>query len=251
MAAISVAEAAQRLGVGVARIHQRIADGSLPASRIGAQWVIDERSLAAVRDSDVPGRPLSERSAWALGAVSRGDRDTLAAFRGYEVTRARMRLQHLLASRSDAEERALRLLRAWLRRRAARQLNRASPRDLPDLRRDSRLLLSGVSDRRSGIAGADVVEGYVPAEEVERVSADYLLSRVAVDADANVVLHVLPGRPPADVRQVAPLWLAADLAEHRSPREEARAIELLTEIGTNLPGTDTSAASNSRNRPRS
>ncbi len=41
---MSVAQSAERLGVSVSRIHQRIADGSLVAERIGAQWVIDESS---------------------------------------------------------------------------------------------------------------------------------------------------------------------------------------------------------------
>lgn len=48
MARVSVAEAARRLGVGVPRIHQRIADGSLRAERLGSQWVVDELSLLQV-----------------------------------------------------------------------------------------------------------------------------------------------------------------------------------------------------------
>ena len=47
MGAVSVAQAAERLGVSVPRIHQRIADGSLSAERIGFQWVVDERPGSA------------------------------------------------------------------------------------------------------------------------------------------------------------------------------------------------------------
>ncbi|MGK2875717.1 MAG: hypothetical protein ACSLEW_08755 [Nocardioides sp.] len=51
---------------------------------------------------------------------------------------------------------------------------------------------------------------------------------VEADRDANVVLHVVSDGqyPYSDSR----LRLAADLAEHRGPREEARAAELLHEL---------------------
>ncbi len=77
----------------------------------------------------------------------------------------------------------------------------------------------------SGIASADV-EGYLAESDVDGIVKDYLL--VDADRDANVVLHVIPdGQYPfPDSR----LRLAADLAEHRGPREEARAAELLHEL---------------------
>ena len=79
--AVSLAQAAQRLGVSVPRIHQRIADGSLVAERIGSQWVIDERSLLRVQERSKPGRPHSARSAWAVIAVSEKDRDRIGPAR--------------------------------------------------------------------------------------------------------------------------------------------------------------------------
>ena len=52
---------------------------------------------------------------------------------------------------------------------------------------------------------------------------DYLLSPAA--AGGNVVMHVVPaGR---EVRPRSLLLLAADLVEHRGPREEKRALELV------------------------
>ena len=195
MGEISVAEAAKRLGVGVPRIHQRIADGSLRAARVGSQWVVDEASLPAASESHLPGRPLSHRSAWALVALSQDDQGALDALAPAERSRARDRLRHLLAQSpgaagpTEADVRAVAsLLRSWFRNRAERRLYRASPRDLPDLRDDHRLALSGLSDSRSGIASGDLVEGYIDADDVEAVVTDYLLSPVA--AEANVVLHV-------------------------------------------------------------
>ena len=59
MGNVSVAEAAQRLGVGVPRIHQRIADGSLRAERIGSQWVVDELSLLRAAERKEPAAPVA------------------------------------------------------------------------------------------------------------------------------------------------------------------------------------------------
>jgi excisionase family DNA binding protein len=239
---ISVAEAAKRLGVGVPRVHQRIADGSLPAVRVGSQWVIDEASLPLVSESRTPGRPLSRRSAWALLAVSEANQRVLGGLAPAERSRARNRLRQLLAlsstdsALSEAQvDAAASLLRSSFRSRAERRLYRASPRDLPDLRGDHRVVLSGVSHPHSGIASGDLVEGYVATHDVDAVVGDYLLSPVAADKDANVVLHAAF----ADILQTAdigPLLLAADLAEHRRPREEVRAAELLREIAKDRPG---------------
>jgi excisionase family DNA binding protein len=230
MAAVSVAQAAQRLGVSVPRIHQRIADGSLAAERIGSQWVIHERALLHIQERNKPGRPYSARSAWALIAASEGDRDRMRSRGPATAARAQQQLERLLerAVRSvEGEEAVFDLavsLRSVFRNRAERRLLRAAPADLADLRVDDRwalLVESGVS----GIASSDV-EGYLAESYVDAVIRDYLL--VERDEEANLVLHVIPEgqHPYPDSR----LRLAADLAEHRGPREEARAAELLHEL---------------------
>lgn len=230
MGAISVAEAAERLGVSVPRIHQRIADGSLAAERIGSQWVVDERSLLRIQERSKAGRPLSARSGWAVIAASEGDRDRLRSSGPAAPARARMQLKRLLepAVEPVAGEEAVRelavSLRSLFRNRAERRLLRAAPADLADLRADDRWAAL-VDLGASGIAAAEV-EGYLAESDVGRLVKDYLL--VDADRDANVVLHVIPdGQYPfSDSR----LRLAADLAEHRGPREEARAAELLHEL---------------------
>jgi excisionase family DNA binding protein len=244
MGQVSVSEAARRLGVGVSRVHQRIADGSLPAVRVGSQWILDEAALPAAAESSKPGRPLSRRSAWALVAVSQ-DRAAPEPLAPAERTRARKRLSCLLASSSVGEPSEAEvhmvalLLRSWLRNRAERHLYRASPRDLPDLRADNRVVLSGLSHPGSGIASGDVVEGYVSADDVGAVMDDYLLSTVPVGKDANVVLHVVSVISFDVAGDIAPLLLAADLAEHRGPREELRAVEIVRAVAaerlTSLP----------------
>jgi excisionase family DNA binding protein len=230
MGAISVAQAAERLGVSVPRIHQRIADGSLLAERIGSQWVVDERSLLHVQERSKPGRPHSARSAWAVIAASEDDRDRMRPSGPAAWARARMQLNRLLepAVNAAGDEEAVSdlavSLRSVFRNRAKRRLLRAAPADLADLRADDRWAML-VDPGASGIASPDV-EGYLGESRVDGVVRDYLLVEAA--SDANVVLHVIP-----DAQHPYPasrLRLAADLAEHRGPREEARAVELLHEL---------------------
>lgn len=78
----------------------------------------------------------------------------------------------------------------------------------------------------TGISTTDV-EGYLAVSDVEQLTRDFLL--VDSPHEANVVIHVLP----ADQTGAYPdskLRLAVDLALHRGPREEARAVELLHEL---------------------
>ena len=230
VANVSVAEAARRLGVSVPRIHQRIADGSLRAERVGSQWVVDELSLLRVAERRTPGRPLSPRSAWALIALAEGDREALAGLTAVERARARERLEKYLRHVADAPQQEADVrriasdLRSLLSKRAYRELRKAAGSDLANLRQDPRWQ-SLVSPAASGIAMLDV-DGYVAAGELKSLTEDYLLRPAT--ADANVVIHVLPEGHKAYPR--SKLQLAADLAERRGPREEARAAELLREI---------------------
>lgn len=235
VANVSVAEAARRLGVGVPRVHQRIADGSLRAERVGSQWVVDELSLLRVAERRTPGRPLSARSAWALIAMAEGDREALADLAAVERARARARLEKLLARVAAAPQREadLRLiaseLRSLLGKRASRELRKAADADLADLRLDPRWR-SLVSPAASGIATLDV-DGYLAANDLRSLTEEFLL--MPASGDANVVIHLLPERQKAYPR--SKLLLAADLAERRGPREEARAVELLREVAEALP----------------
>lgn len=239
MASLSVAEAARRLGVSVPRIHQRIADGSLRAERIGSQWVVDELSVLHVGEDVAVGRPLSARSAWALIDLADGDHNGLAGLAPAERARAKRRLEELLGlvDRPPCSERDVRriavVLRTWFQNRASRELRRAAAADLPALREDRRWVsLGGPSAPMSRIGAGDLVEGYVVENDVESLADAFLLVRA--ERDANVIVHVLPEGRAAypDSR----LQLAADLAEHRGPREEARAVELLSELAQNSRG---------------
>src|SRR5436853_2815258 len=117
MASVSVAQAAERLGVSVPRIHQRIADGSLSAERIGSQWLVDERSLLRIQERNKAGRPYSARSAWAVIAASEDDSDRVGCSGPALSARVRLEVMRLLepAAESAAAEEVVRQLVLLLR----------------------------------------------------------------------------------------------------------------------------------------
>jgi excisionase family DNA binding protein len=247
---LSLPEAARRLGVNESRVRQRIAAGSLRAEKVGGRWLLDEADLADAGERPV-GRPLSARSAWALVAVAqalahhdhagRGD-DLMADVAPVVRSRSRARLRNycdrvvrsLAADTEAGVAQGARELRHLLRNRAKRALYSASRVDLDDLRADDRLALSGLSNPEAGIASGGVVEGYVRRHDLGPLVEDYLLVEAAKESDANVFLHVVDedqAERGVSLHEAFQNWLvlAADLAEHRRPREEARALELVRE----------------------
>ena len=234
MAMVSVAEAAQRLGVGVPRVHQRIRSGSLRAERLGSQWVVDELSLFRAAESREPGRPLSARSAWALIALSEDDHEAMAGLAAAERARARSRLSALMslvdrpARSEEAVRRVASSLRLRFKNRAVGLARRAVPADLDPLRQDPRWRAL-VRPAASGIASLTVF-GYLSATEVAAVEREYMLLPAAAGDGANVVIQVLPEGQHAYPDSL--LRLSADLADQRGPREELRAVELLGEVAT-------------------
>jgi excisionase family DNA binding protein len=232
---LSVAEAAEVLGVHPQRIHQRIREGSLPAEKVGNQWAVEMNDLRRIRHHAGPGRPLSSKSAWDLLAVAAGDQ-AASKLSPSARSRARSRLVRLLALASSAEleDAAAHLVHA-LRNRAERALFVASPRDLPDVRDDVRVHLSGVSLPESNMSVGAVAEGYVSADDVKALVDDYLLSP-ASRSRANVILHVVhadaknPALVALDDVARSPLALAADLAEHDGVREKSEAIRSVADL---------------------
>lgn len=256
---VSVTEAAERLGVHPQRIHQRIRNGSLEAEKIGNQWAVDLASVQRVGKHAGPGRPLSAKSAWDLLAVGMAAWEApraAAELSPSARSRARSRLRNLLAHsapNADLDEVAA-LLAHLLRNRAERRLYVASPRDLPDVRVDRRVHLSGISLPHSNMSAGDVVEGYIVASDLRALEDDYLLSPASRDR-ANVILHVVAANrddPAAlDLASVArsALALAADLVEHDGAREKREAVRLLDHLDE-LLGYDADDAAGHQARAR-
>ena len=204
-------EAAHMLGVSPMRVRQLIADQRIDARLVAGRWLVDVASLPG---SPNRGRPMSQRIAWALIYASANQRpDWIRHDEAHRLRAQRDRLDH-----DGAPEL---LARSWLASRGERH---ALSAPVPsDMRSDPRLVLSGLSDPRAGISAGDYLEAYVKDDALDDVRADHLLVP-APGARANVILHASPVLPPDPVPL---LLLAADLADHDSPRELARARAIL------------------------
>jgi len=55
-------QAAETLGVHNSRIRQLILNGSLPATKLGRDWVIEEHDLNKVANRRKPGRPKTPQA---------------------------------------------------------------------------------------------------------------------------------------------------------------------------------------------
>lgn len=206
-------EAAGRLAVSPRRVRQLLEDGKLRGRRISGRWVID---LADLRREAPVARPMSSRNAWGLIDVLDGRRP--AGLESFEVSRLRRKARRL----RDHPEPA-RLLRAWLSARAQRLELHGSAKAMERLRDDRRVVLSGMSDPRSGLSAARQVEGYVAADDMWSLRRDLLL----VDqGEVNVVLHVVDRELPLPVPAAL---VAADLVQVGGPREDAAARRLIRE----------------------
>jgi excisionase family DNA binding protein len=259
MAKMSVPQAAAQLGVSVARVRQRIDEGSLVAEKLGGRWLVE---LASSGSADRPqrGRPVHPESVWysllALRLAAQGDLaqpdqpevdplklDLLSPGLVAEASKispaSRSRAVARLSAAVAREDRDAIL--SWLRNRGERRVYKAAMADLQPLREDNRLLPSGLSHPDSGMSDPRIAEGYVAVADVDALAADHWLERPSIEERPNVFLHVVPALP----SRIGVLLLAADLAEHEGPRERRRALELLDiAIGA---GSDDSHA---RNGPR-
>ena len=214
----SVGEASRALGVSDRRVRAMIEDGVLAGRRSGGRWLIRRDDVEQrLRQRGRPGRPLSQRNAWALlSKLSGGEWPALPAW-------DRSRLQRKLA------EGSLLSLASELRGRAELRLFRADPRVLEQIRSNPVFVRSGVS--AAGEYGADlrapgVLEAYVPRDQLDALVYRYALRPPAV-ADANVVLHLFDGSVPRTADGVAPVAaVALDLLESGDARSQRAGREL-------------------------
>jgi excisionase family DNA binding protein len=193
---VSVAEAAEALGLSARRVRALAEAGEIPARRVGRAWVID---LDRRRLPRPPGRRLSARSAWAvLGLGCEG------------LSRS---------ERQRARERQMRLAElpplALIQRAAVHRLV-GHPAALQRLKDEPRIVLSGVSaaaHHGADVIAVDRVEGYIRTNDLEDVRRAYALRAPSHEESANVLMRVpLPAWPFAEGERYAPrLVVAADL----------------------------------------
>lgn len=208
----SVNEAAKVLGISPRRVRALAASREIPARRLGRAWVIELDPSAPPRP---PGRRLSARSAW--GALGLGEEGLSRS----ERQRAHERREKLADLPPDA-----------LARRADVHRLLAHPAALRRLAEDPRIVLGGVSaaaHHGADVIGVDRLEGYVRADDLERLWREHALRPPDQGDVANVVLRV-PARvwPFAPGERYAPrLVVIADLREAGDERSVRAALGLL------------------------
>lgn len=230
---LSVAEAAQVLGVSPRRIRALLEGGHLPGRQVGGRWLLPSRAVEHRREmAHEGGRPLSQASTWNMLAVLAGAEDSLHDLPAPARSRARSRARHLREADQIASK--------WpstLANRARSARFYGHPSVLGELLTDRRVVRSGISaavDYNAGLVVAAGAEGYVRSSDVENLRSDYALNPDVSPAQANVLLHVVRDEQAARWffgRHVAPIAVvAADLAERETPRDRDAGLKLAARL---------------------
>lgn len=233
---LSVAEAAERLGVSVRRVRQLVEEGDLPASRIGRAWAIDSAAVDRRKEREAPpGRPYSLRSSWRMAELA-------DAIVGKERNPPLLERKHVPRGQRAAQRwRAIRSLRnllahgdadvvaAMLRSRSRRVESRyVHPSLLRKLSGDHRLVISGAraAEGFGDLAADEGLEAYIKSSDLPVIHDEYGLQQPPEPARANVTLRVVDDDLAWSARRAPLLLLAADLRE----RDDARAREASDEL---------------------
>jgi excisionase family DNA binding protein len=208
---VSIPEAAAELGLSSGRVHALVAQGRVPAVKVGGRWLLERGEVdRRRRQGALRGRPFAPRNAWALLRLASGEDPP-----GMDPS-VRSRLRKALAVEG------LEQLGPRLARRAESRSFEAHPGELSYLSADPRFLASAVS--AAGVYELDLLpgaeaDGYVREGELRRFAAEHALRPAA--AGANLRLRVVPDSawpllPDAEVAPLAAVVL--DLAEEADPR---------------------------------
>jgi excisionase family DNA binding protein len=216
---LSVAEAGARLGVTDGRVRALIRSGELAAARFGTTWMVradavDQRSSLG----DLGSRRFTPSNAWGLLYLAAGGQAP------WLTPQDRWRLRRYLDRSALAE------LRSPLAERGRPTSYRGHPGILDRLREDGALMLTGVTaahELRLGlVGGAPRVDAYVDGDAVDRLVAQYRLSR---GGEPNVTLRRVPpfglAWPPSRVAPRSAVGL--DLLDDPDPRARQVGKELL------------------------
>lgn len=216
---MGVDDAAKRMGVRPERVLKLIHEGRIDAQKLGSRWVIDENAFSGMVWIKSPGRPMSTKSAMDLAQALEGREPSILS--AVEKHRLRKYVRHLLAHGDPKSQ-----LQSWLAARARVLDFSVSSSDIPELREDPRIKLSGISDPRSGLLPGNEVEAYISKDDLDRLRSDWFLVPAMNRQKANVILRVLDELP----AEVPAIFSAMDLAEYPGPREQSAADSLIRSV---------------------
>jgi excisionase family DNA binding protein len=231
--ALTVREAAARLGVSGQRVRQLISAGSLPARRSSSGWLIRAGDIEG-RGHRAPGRPVSPRTAWAVLCMLSSAIEPESVIehpRAVSDPRLRYHAMQVLKAMPDPTEDPERW-RALLASRGPVQRMWAHPGVMPRLIEDPQVSAGGdlaAARLGEGLSKARVRDLYVAEQDAERVVAGY---RLRPDPDGQVSLHVVPSGVPEGLIAVRDGMIpaaaaAADLLDEDDPRARRAALRQL------------------------
>lgn len=232
---LSVAAAADELGVHPSRVRALIASGALSAEKVGGAWLVDRTGIASRGRQQAPaGRPLSPANAWALLLTASNEEMPS----GLEPS-ARWRVRRAL------DTYGLDTVRPRLARRAEPFSYWALPGELQALRECPALALSGASAAAAydlGLVGSDAIDAYVPAHRVASLQREHAMEPMS-GPESNVILRAVPdGAWLLDGRRFAPLSaVAVDLCSYADPRATRIGADLIARIDRDLRSHDSAA----------
>lgn len=213
---IDVAGWARAHGVSERRARQLAATGKLPARKLGGRWLVAD--TGSMRRAARAGRPLSERSVWAIADILDGVPPQ--GLSRSELARAETRAAQAadlapgdLAARADVHE------------------LRAHPGIIESLASDERVVIGG--PRAASAHGADLIalSGlalYALRSDIPALVRDYALA--PGQGDANVILRGGPRLPGADGRTASAAVAALDLLDAGDERSVRAARALLRKL---------------------
>jgi excisionase family DNA binding protein len=230
---LSVADAAQVLGISARRVRALLESGHLPGRQVGGRWLLPSRAVAMRREMPYEGgRPLSQASVWNMLAVLSGAEDSLSELSAPVRSRARSRAKDMRSADAIASKWPYALAS---RARSSKFYGHASV--LADLLADPRVVRSGISaaiNHNVDLVVTGGAEVYVRSSDAEDLASEYALTPDVSYAQANVILHVVEDEHAARwlfSRQVAPAAVvAADLAERETPRERDAGLKLAAKL---------------------
>ena len=215
---MSTGEVAQRLGVSRTVVARLIADGSLPAEKVGHSWVVDADDVRRVADARRGrARPMSPRMAAGfldVMAMAEGD-PGVGHFRSISATerhRLRARLDRLVAANEPAK-----LLRSWLSKRHL--IHRFTMRGSADeILQQYRWAAARALHPRLGLAMGSVIDLHLTQQGARGLVEDFWLEQ---DPRGPVRIHV-EEEPRVDLAAAL-----ADVADLGGPREDNAIAEVI------------------------
>lgn len=217
--AFSTKDAAERMGINVARVRALIDAKVLVAEKIGGRWLVDE---ASVREQihRINGRPYSAKRAWGLLSLASGRHAPWLSHSDRSKLRKRM------------NDSTIREMAPRLRTRAEHHLFSAHSSELKRLLKDRRLVLTGPNAAEHhglDLIVNDYLDAYIKASNLQSLTAKYFLER---QRQGNICLRVIGEPWPFEKNELfAPrLVVALDLFTSKDQRFQRAGANMLSEM---------------------